>query len=796
MALGHSIPPPERYEVLQAIGRGGMGEVFLAKDLRLERQVAIKYLRRDLSSEAWQHHLRHEAQLLAKLNHPNIVQIYDVLEQGESLALVMEYVDGRNLHIHLRERQVDYVELLRWLAEIATGLAAAHEAGIVHNDLKAENVLIGQDGVAKVTDFGIAQSDTDIDADILALGVLAASLLDGRAETTPALQDLLKQLQQKNASKRPSSYEAAQSFRRLWMDSTQHETPLPLDANAKGFRRNKAPVLVLIVFVIVAVSAGVTLRLLPPEQYNHVAVLPPVIKMPGELSDQQQLNIRSTVRQALQQSVMATPNLALVSVGEVASVEGSFAEIAQAVGADELISSSLDCGKSSCELTIERLAGDKLAVLKQRATSILVDSTLESYSIVQRQWRQLYLNSTAGSDASGLITEDAFKEYLKLYQASYVGGGVQRETLARLEILLGNANRFLPLYDLYAHSALDMYDESGDVAYLDKLELILTHAETWAGESILLRRSWFKLAIARRDYETAALDVEAMEGLGGDDVLISKLSGDLFSYMAEYEKAGHNYMKAVGLKPSRELYYSIGANYYEWGKPEDAIETLKISIDLYPNDIRALGAMGMILMESGRLDEAIVRFKQALAIQPHALHYNDLGLAYMLKGDYTGAKEQFTKAYSQGSRKPELILNLADAESLLGHKTAAGQLYNKLVAQESASDDPVALMFVSQSLAQMGLFEQAIAVLRRIEHNGVERPQLAFGAALVYTLSGQNIAAMVEIEQALNSNFGAVWFSLPWFDTLCAEPQFSNLLQQAGNVGRCANVNGYKFSAE
>lgn len=793
MTSGHSVPPPEKYEILQAIGRGGMGEVFLAKDLRLERQVAIKYLRRDLPSEAWQLHLRHEAQLLAKLNHPNIVQIYDVLEQDGSLALVMEYVDGRNLHIHLRERQVDYVELLRWLAEIAAGLAAAHEAGIVHNDLKAENVLIGQDGVAKVTDFGIAKSDTDIDVDILALGVLAASLLDDRPEITPALQDLLKQLQQKNSSKRPSSNEAALSFRRLWMDSTQDETPLPSIAIAKVASPKKTAALALAAFVTVAVTAGFILWLQQPVQYTYVAVLPTVVETAGELNEQQQLNVRSTVQQALQQSVMTTPNLALVSVGEVANVEGSLAEIARAVGADELISSSMDCGKNSCELTIERLAGDNLAVLKQRATSILVDSTLESYSIVQRQWRQLYLDSRASPDASELITEEAFKEYLELYQASYVGGGVQRETLARLETLLGDANRFLPLYDLYAHSALEMYDESGDVAYLDRLEALLTQADTWAGESILLRQSWFKLAIARRDFETASLEVKAMKELGGDVVLINKLYGDLSSYMAEYEKAGHYYMKAVGLKPSRELYYSMGATYYAWGKPEKAIATLKISNNLYPNDIRALGAMGMILMEAGYLDQAIFRLEQALAIQPHALLYNDLGLGYMLKGDYAGAKKQFAKAYSQGSRKPELILNLADAESLLGDKTAAGQLYSNLVAQEGASDDPVTLMFVSQSLAQMGLFDRAIAVLRRIERKGVERPQLAFGAALVYTLAGQNIAAMVEIEQALNSSFGAIWFSLPWFDSLCAEPQFSNLLGQAGISDRCANVNDYKF---
>jgi serine/threonine protein kinase/tetratricopeptide (TPR) repeat protein len=153
------------YQLLEPIGRGGMGLVFRARDTRLEREVAIKCLRtelfRDSHAEFEDHYIerfKREALLLAKLNHPNIVQIYDFIEAPEQLALVMELVDGQNLQTYLREHIAPMSQRLHWLTQIAEGLAIAHDAGIIHRDLKAENILINKRGQAKITDLGIAKS--------------------------------------------------------------------------------------------------------------------------------------------------------------------------------------------------------------------------------------------------------------------------------------------------------------------------------------------------------------------------------------------------------------------------------------------------------------------------------------------------------------------------------------------------------------------------------------------------------------------------------------------------------------
>lgn len=157
-AMPSELPLVGQYQLLDCIGRGGMGLVYRARDTRLARDVAIKCLRTELFEPHYRERFRREALLLAKLNHPHIVHVYDFIETDDQLALVMELIDGQNLHTHLREHIVSMAQRLQWLIEIARGLAVAHDAGIIHRDLKAENILINSRNEAKISDLGIAKS--------------------------------------------------------------------------------------------------------------------------------------------------------------------------------------------------------------------------------------------------------------------------------------------------------------------------------------------------------------------------------------------------------------------------------------------------------------------------------------------------------------------------------------------------------------------------------------------------------------------------------------------------------------
>ncbi len=150
-----------RYKLIRELGRGGMSIVYLAQDTELGREVAIKCVDADNHSNArLVKRLRTEAKLLAQLNHPNIVQLYDVVEQENIIGLVIEFVGGETLSQRLKQAPSKEV-VLKWLAEVADGLASAHKKGIAHCDLKADNVLITHDNIAKVADFGIAKIKLD-----------------------------------------------------------------------------------------------------------------------------------------------------------------------------------------------------------------------------------------------------------------------------------------------------------------------------------------------------------------------------------------------------------------------------------------------------------------------------------------------------------------------------------------------------------------------------------------------------------------------------------------------------------
>jgi len=198
-----------RYHVRSRIAHGGMATVYLATDTRLDREVALKVMHADLVRDAdFVGRFIGEAKSVAKLSHPNIVGVYDQAADGQYLYLVMEYVPGRTLRALLRERGwLPWQEALRVMDPVLAGLAAAHRAGIVHRDVKPENVLITADGRVKVVDFGLARASaavgntragmiigsvsyiapeqvtgapTDARTDVYAAGIMLFEMLTGR----------------------------------------------------------------------------------------------------------------------------------------------------------------------------------------------------------------------------------------------------------------------------------------------------------------------------------------------------------------------------------------------------------------------------------------------------------------------------------------------------------------------------------------------------------------------------------------------------------------------------------------
>src|SRR2546422_147485 len=154
-----------RYEIRSQLGAGGMGEVYLALDARLDRKVALKVLPADVTAHPDRmKRFVQEAKAASALNHPNIITIHEIDEWGSSPTvregvhfIATEFIDGETLRERMRKAPVKLGEVLDVAAQIASALSAAHAAGIVHRDIKPENVMRRRDGIVKVLDFGLAK---------------------------------------------------------------------------------------------------------------------------------------------------------------------------------------------------------------------------------------------------------------------------------------------------------------------------------------------------------------------------------------------------------------------------------------------------------------------------------------------------------------------------------------------------------------------------------------------------------------------------------------------------------------
>ena len=160
LSVGTRLGP---YEIVSLLGAGGMGEVYRARDTKLDRDVAIKVLPELFAADPERLiRFEREARTLAAFNHPNIAQVHGVIEQPP--ALVMEFVDGEDLASRIARGPIPVDEAIPIARQIAEGLEAAHERGIIHRDLKPANIKVRDDGAVKVLDFGLAKAMDPVEA--------------------------------------------------------------------------------------------------------------------------------------------------------------------------------------------------------------------------------------------------------------------------------------------------------------------------------------------------------------------------------------------------------------------------------------------------------------------------------------------------------------------------------------------------------------------------------------------------------------------------------------------------------
>lgn len=748
--LGH-------YTILSSIGRGGMGLVYLARDSRLDRQVAIKCLRTELIEPHYRERFKREALLLAKLNHPNIVQIYDYIESDGQLALVMEFVDGQNLQQHLREHIASNAQRMQWLAQIAQGLAIAHDAGIIHRDLKAENILINKHKLAKITDLGIAKSqdfsgtltdhvtgsygsmspeqamgeELDYRSDLFSFGILAYQLLCGahpfgdtenklqlmqRIISHPAISpfkknpdllpeavELLGLLLSKNPDNRPdNTHWVAAQCEKLYLqmaanpeDSSNTTQILPHSTTENsGLYKRKT-------------SSGYT--------QEHPTFDTQILK-------------KSALPAARPKSFIRDNSITLAFVG----------------------------------ITVAILAGGLIWKLQSPTDSdnLAASESQEPYSQV-REFNK-GIEALKVSDRPGSL-EAAEKSFNRI-----------------LSHTPNNAAAVAGLSLVYSYRYLS---DNEDPIWLQKADASAQRSLQLNAQLALAHVALGQVFTLKAEHDKAFAEFEQALKLEPTNFFAWRGKVASLNSVQRYDEAIQLAQQGLKQFPQERLFADqLGTIYVEQNNFTKAEEALRLSIKMQPDAVNAYAGLYIALERQNRSDEAMQVLQQGLQIRSSEWLHGNLGNALFNKGDYVGAAASFEAAVSPTKGNPKSHLawaNLADALLWIpGRKEEAQKAYRKAVELltpllERRKDDVTLMSRMALYSARLGDGARAEPLLLRVIALAPNNAYAHFRAGLAYELLGNRDAAIAALTKAVELGYP--------LKLIQAEPDLLDLRRVNGN---------------
>lgn len=863
-------PDVAPYRIVRRIGAGGMGEVFLAEDDRLARRVAIKRLHPDRQLDAsGRERLRREARFAAGLSHPAIVQVHDVLERAGADFVVMEWVEGENLRQHLKREGPLPVALVVDLArQVAGGLAEAHRAGIVHRDLKAENVLVTADGRVKIADFGIAKrvpaaaaeswSDDEVTltqdaavlgtfrtmspeqalgqsvdprSDLFSLGVLLYEALTGSSPfrsatgaetlrrvieeappsvdtlspgTPPPLVALVDQLLEKERDLRPRGAGevertlaglacgdatvtggAAFDPRASYEDAPRSSTP--------WWRRTG-----LVVAIGVLTVAGVAVMLLarqwlsapPPEPIDVAATASEIRPVGGRAEDGEGAGgdvrdgdletFAAAVRSAIVRALVGLEGVSAKAASEIDRVSGDPREVARLVAADEVVTSAIVFGIERSTVTIERLRAVDGVVLWNEALEVPSDDLVLVTRTIASRLRAAYPDLPVRAGTPGIdVHPDDLRRFHALNHRYTQGDDPSGEALrAGLETIRGRSPHFFDADVLAAQVALHRFYDSRDPSDLEWARRAVERAEAQAPDDPRTLRQRFELERRAGRLEAADEVLDRLSRIQPGDVSILDLRGRLRQAQGRGDEALVEMREAVRRRPSLNRLVDLARVERDLGQIDAARAHLLEADRRSPKAFEAVSLLAELELGSGDPAAAAELYRRLLRRSPGTSERSNLGVAYMLLGDYARAVEQFDLAYTAEPRNPFFALNLADGLLLSGDAEGANARYQEVVqqiGQDPAATGPQFRTVEAQASAHLGRHREAVAALRQALSEAPNNPNVAYEASLVYALIGERTSALVHAQAAIDRGVDRRWFGFPWFDEirgdLRGEPQ-------------------------
>jgi eukaryotic-like serine/threonine-protein kinase len=687
-----------RFEIRQRLGSGGMGEVYLAEDTRLKRQVAVKRLAARLRTDRLsREYFLKEAERISALNSEHIAAIYDVLEDRGEIFLIMEYVEGANLRFRFSPRPT-IEQFLEVAVQCAEALAAAHEKGILHRDIKPENIMLTPAGQVKILDFGLAQrlrvvgegvptaslvapghplsgtrgyvapevlleKEPDTRADIFSLGVVFYELLTGNnpcaaatwvgsieltlharpssiQQTNPQVPDDVERVIRKMLEKDPEDrYATARDLfvdlRRLHRLSESGVLPPPRNLILR--RHKKLTLWGSIAATLAVIAVFVPWKTLTRQLQQKIS---PPQNVPAAIPNQKLVAVLPF------RTIEASPEVKTFSEGLAETVTAKLTQLTathalQVTPASEVYRHGItDVDQAHKELGVNLVVQGSL---RQAGDTVRITYTL----VDALSHRQLRGDSVTASTSDPFALEDRVVEGV-VWMLELEVTPDERPQLEKHGTTIAGA------YDLYTRGLGDLQNYPDPAAVESAIEnfrraiaLDPNYASAYAG---LGEAYWDKYRVDKQEkYVPKARDAcQHALSLSNDLAAGHVCLGNMLVAAGKYESASSEFSRALVAEPTYDdAYRGLASTYEQMGRLQDAEQTYHHAIELRPHYWAGYSWLGSFFASHGRYQEAVEQFEHAAAVSPdNSSIYHGLGGVYIYMGRYDDAVHALQRAIS------------------------------------------------------------------------------------------------------------------------------------------------------
>ncbi|OCQ22461.1 hypothetical protein A7985_00385 [Pseudoalteromonas luteoviolacea] len=835
-------------EPLRHIASGGMGDIYLAKDTRLDREVAVKVLKRqhDNGDDKEFDKMLSEARLMARVNHPNIVQLYDIIETDDGVLLVMEYVKGRTLAQYLKESLISFNDKIELLRQVAIAIHYSHQQSIVHSDIKAGNILITEQKAVKIIDFGIASlfsqkrlngaeearsygsygamSPEQIRgeqltqaSDVFSFGILAYrfiylkhpfgavkgpeladAILNNKAlpahkiegDVSEQCRDLINDMLMKAPQDRPQNMQHVlcvleNVLQQLEQDLS--EETQPLGANLPDKRANSIRPLrwgvIITSILLLCVVYPFSLVLENHERIRYVIVLEPEIETEQGVNEHSRLT-KLAIDNVVRQTVINSDKFELIAHSEYESEGIRLPDLVKVTGADIVLLPEARCEGKYCDVRLSFLNSDKLVVEKQLSGSVQSNDYVAMDTIFRSLAAHVLGNDVREEMSQSNVDPIAYQRFISLYDEVSFNGRYTVENFNKAVNLLEQNPNLFSLYSLLRELGLELYHASSDKNILTRLNRLFQYAPSSYRNSKAYTVDIAYIAIESGDYQFADELIAKLSSYG-ESALSFHLKGNLAYQQHKLPQAIAHYQKALQQNPSLISGYNLAIALYDHSQIQAAQQQFESLISRYPWYLESHRLLADIYMLDGNISGAIELYEMIGFENMSAIDHNNLALGFLVIGDTQKALNHAGKAVAMSPENTAFLLNLADINQLLNNSDSANDNYAKVIALNSGKEELTKYLESGQAYAQLGHHKKALEALYSGIKLSTDSISYSYSAALIYTLSGEIKSGLLHFKDSKAGGYTAQWFNLPWFIPLCVYEEFRKPLLELEKANIC-----------